>query len=145
MVGRQVPDARVAVGRILRDPVRSNRLLALEILQSSGESRSAGPILSAVQEASFTTKDGDEQKAFYGALASFRDPRTLAFFAKVLATNNVTRNAELLKRQLQAVDALASMSTPESRKELEKVSSRWLSPAELKDAARSALARAPRS
>lgn len=145
MEGHDVHDARVAVARVLKDPVRSNRLLALKILQKAGESRAAGPILSAVQESSFHSKDGEEQKAFYDALVSFHDPRTMAFFAGVLATTNMVRNAELLKRQLQAIDALASMGTPEARKELEKVSSRWLSAGELKAAARSALARSPKS
>ncbi len=144
MVGHFVPSARVALGRALRDPVRECRLLAVQVLADSKEGRSAGVILGAIQEGNFSDADEEEQAAFFEALASFRDPRTVDFFKKVLKDANITRDARVEKRQLQAIHALASMDDDRAREELRKAQGRWLLPQSVKDAARSAASRGRR-
>ncbi|HJN74189.1 MAG TPA: hypothetical protein QGF58_09680 [Myxococcota bacterium] len=129
LVGNYVESARLSLGRALRDPVRENRFLALDVLEHSGETRAAGLILGAMQDSGFSSRDDEEQGAFYKALASFEDPRTVSFFARVLMSSNITRSEGLERRQIQAAQALARIKTDESRAALAKSRGRWrLSP-----------------
>ncbi len=141
MVGHFVPQARNALGRALRDPVRECRLLALKVLEDSKEGRSAGLILGAIQDGDFSALDDQEQAAFFSALASFRDARTVDFFTRVLSDANITRDSRVERRQLQAVQALAAMDDERARAELKKAQGRWLLPQSVKDAARAASSR----
>ena len=134
LIGNYVEGARMSLGRALRDPVRDNRLLALEVLSKSGEKRAAGLILGAMQEPGFTSRDDNEQDAFHAALASFADPRTVAFFARVLSARNITRSQAVERRQVQAARALARIKTEESKKALEKNRGRWLLSARVREA-----------
>ena len=134
LVGNYVDSARMALGRALRDPVRENRFLALEVLKTSGETRAAGLILGTMQESSFRGRDDEEQDAFFDALAAFEDPRTVGFFAKVLETNNITRSEAVEQRQIRAAKALAAIKTEASKEALRKSSRRWLLSTRVRDA-----------
>ena len=136
LVGNYVDEARLALGRTLRDPVRENRLLALEVLAASGESRAAGLILGAIQEGGFASRDAEEQHAFIETLGGFAYPRTLEFFGKILRRTNLTRDKALETRQLQAIQAIARMPGAEAEQELADAEARWLLPAPIRDAAR---------
>ena len=138
LVGNYVNGARLSLGRALRDPVRENRFLALKVLASSGETRAAGLILSAMQDGGFNSRDSDEQGAFFDALASFADARCVSFFAKVLMTNNITRSQAMENRQIQSARALARIKTDEAREALDKSRSRWLLSARVREAVEAA-------
>ncbi|MCP4806204.1 MAG: hypothetical protein GY913_05400 [Proteobacteria bacterium] len=143
LIGHYVDEARLSLGRALRDPVRDNRLLALKVLETSGESRAAGLILGAVQEAGFAQRDPEEQRTFIDALASFADPRTLDFFSKLLKRTNITRDRHLEERQLQAIEAIARMPGADAERELTEAQARWLLAAPIREAARVSLKERP--
>lgn len=138
LIGNYVDEARLALGRSLRDPVAANRLLALQVLRGSGESRAAGLILGAIQESGFGAYPPDEQAAFLDALAAFRDPRTLDFFGKILRRSNLTRDKSIEDQQLLAVQAIAQMPGDEAEQELVEAESRWLLAAPVREAAKAA-------
>jgi HEAT repeat protein len=120
MRGHYHPDARVALARSLKDPVKENRLLAAQALAASGDPRSAWGLLSVVEDVAFADRDADEQVLIYGALSSFKDNRTLAHFDEILSRRNLFRNKAVIERQLLVVKALAEVGTPEARQILEK-------------------------
>jgi len=135
MVGGYHADARVALGRALRDPDSENRLLALQILRESGDNRAVGPILSAVQGTGFNHRDSAEKDAFFEALAAFKDRRTLDFFEGILGQKNLTRSKAIAAQQMTAVRALSSMGTPEAQAALKRAAKRWFLPNPVREAA----------
>jgi len=139
--GKYHENARVALGRVLRDPDKDNRLLAFRILSGSGDARVCWSLLSFAQKPDFMQADHDEQKAVYSALAAFRDKRTLGHFSEVLADRNLTRNKEVVSRQTIVVDALSEMATPEAREVLERFKGKWHLPKTVKQSIDSVLAR----
>jgi hypothetical protein len=122
---RYQPESRMAIGRVLKDPSTDNRMLAIDLLASSGDSRVAWLLLSAIQEPAFLQKGSSEQEALFTALASFKDARTLDFFKGVLQSGGLLKNKALVDRQLQAARALAQMSTPEATIALEDCRGKW--------------------
>jgi hypothetical protein len=128
-------DARVALGRALRDPDRDNRMLALTVLQRSGDARAAGAILTTVQTTRFNSRDSEEKATFYEALAAFKDRRTLEFFDSILGQRNITRSKVIAARQLTAVKALAAMGTDDAAQALLRASKRWYLPTAVREAA----------
>lgn len=145
MLGRYDPGARVALGRVLKDPNRDNRLLALQILEQSEDRRLGGALLSALQDSNFTNKDEAEQTAFFKALAAFQDARTLRYLGGVLQQKNLTRSRMVTDQQLLAIQAIGAMSVPEAREILERASASWYLSANIKQAAQAVLSRMPRS
>jgi hypothetical protein len=65
--------ARVALRRVLRDPDKENRLMALKIFANSGDQRVCWALVSTAQDPSFLNMDQDEQVAFYDAIAGKRN------------------------------------------------------------------------
>jgi hypothetical protein len=122
---RYQPESRMAIGRVLKDPSPDNRMLAIDLLASSGDSRVAWLLLSAIQEPAFLQKGSSEQEALFTALASFKDARTLDFFKGVLQSGGLLKNKALVERQLQAARALAQMSTPEATTALQDCRGKW--------------------
>ncbi len=137
--GRYDDELRQPLGRALRDPVREHRLMAVEILAQAQDPRVVASFLSAVQESVFLERDEGEQGAFFGAIALFRDPRTLSYFEHVLSERNLTRKKSSLSRQLLAVRALSAMGTPQARVTLAKAGRKWFHPPEIKEAVEAAL------
>jgi len=119
------PESRIAIGRVLKDPSPENRMLAIELLASSGDSRVAWLLLSAIQEPAFLQKGAQEQEALFTALASFKDARTLDFFKGVLQSGGLMKNKALVDRQLQAARALAQMGTAEATSALQDCRGKW--------------------
>lgn len=140
MGGRYSAGVRVELGRVLRDPVRENRLLALAIVQASGDPRLGWAVLGSVEEAAFGDKDADEQTAFYAALAAFHDNRTLGHFRSVLSDKNLLRNKAVVRRQHLCVRGLATVATDAAREVLASCQSSWYLPAEVRTAIGAALA-----
>ncbi len=140
MQGGYHSDARVALGRALRDPDQDNRLLALAVLRDSNDSRAVGPILSTVQASSFQARSAAEKEAFFEALAAFKDKRTLDFFDSVLSQKNLTRSKVVAAQQMTAVVALKSMGTAAAAEALDKAAKRWFLPAPVREAASRGLA-----
>lgn len=138
MRGNYDDSARVALGHALRDPDKANRVLALDILASSGDTRVAWLLLSAAEHADFGDRSPDEQQAVIRALAGIQDARTLAFFDNLLSRRSAIGGAELIPLQLVAVEALADLGTPEAATALKKASTRWLLHNDVKAAARKA-------
>ncbi len=132
--GHYTEAARIGLGRALKDPSQENRLLALRILQESGEPRVAWAIISTMDEPSFEQRDTDEQKAFYEALAGFQDDRTLGHFKELFAKKNLFRNRSIINRQLMAVEALGKIGTDHARELLSEVRKRWYIPGKVKRA-----------
>jgi hypothetical protein len=122
---RYQPESRISIGRVLKDPSPDNRMLAIDLLASSGDSRVAWLLLSAIQEPAFLQKGASEQEALFTALASFKDARTLDFFKGVLQSGGLLKNKALVERQLQAARALAQMSTPEATIALQDCRGKW--------------------
>lgn len=141
MVGHYPETARVSLARALGDPDRECRMLALRILRESQDRRIAGNILSRIQDATFSGRDEEEQTAFLGALASFHDPRTVAYFSSLLNEMKLSRGPSGQARLLLAVEALAGIEGEEARKALNRGAGRWSLPRAVKKAARAALAR----
>lgn len=137
--GRYVVEARMEIGRALRDPALENRMLALAIVRSSGDARMGWMILTSVEDMSFSSKGAEEQAAVYEALASFRDNRTLGHFSTVLTDKNLLRSKAVVARQLLAVRALGTVGTPEALEILNKSKGSWFLAAEVKAAAESAV------
>jgi hypothetical protein len=123
--GHYDPEARMAIGRALKDPSGENRLLAIDILARSGDTRVAWLLLNAIQSASFLDKPAAEQSALFSALGSFQDSRTLDFFKSVLTAGNLMKKQALTDRQLQAAGALAQIGTPEAITALKACRSKW--------------------
>lgn len=139
MVGKYHPEARIALARALKDPDRDNRLLALEVIQSSGDNRMTWGLLSAVKEVRFADKDQEEQGAYYRALASFQDDRTVAHFQEILSRKNLTRSKGVISAQLLAVNALADVGTAKARETLERFRGAFYHPTQVRDAIQRAL------
>jgi len=144
MMGKYHPEARIALARALKDPDRGNRLLALQVIQTSGDNRMTWGLLSAVKEIRFADKDSEEQAAYYRALASFQDDRTVAHFQEILSRKNLTRSKGVVSAQLLAVAALADVGTPKARETLERFRSVFYHPAQVKEAIQRALSGAGR-
>ena len=138
LAGRYVVEARMEIGRALRDPALENRMLALAIVRSSGDPRMGWMILTSVEDMNFGSKSAEEQAAVYEALASFKDNRTLGHFSTVLGDKNLLRSKAVVARQLMAVRALGTVGTPEALEILNKSKGSWFLAAEVKAAAESA-------
>jgi HEAT repeat protein len=137
--GKYDASYRVALGRVLRDPDKDNRVTALEILAGSDDRRNCWPILSIAQGAGFDRLAEDEQEAVYRALGAFKDNRNLEHFEKVLGNKSLVRNKAALGRQRMAVDAIVATGTPEAKALVEKYLGKWSVPSETKQALKSAL------
>jgi HEAT repeat protein len=139
MIGKYHPEARIALARALKDPDRDNRLLALKVIQISGDNRMTWGLLSAVKELRFAEKDQEEQAAYYRALASFQDDRTVAHFQEILSRKNLTRSKGVVSAQLLAVNALAEVGTNKARETLKAFEKVFYHPAPVKEAIQRAL------
>lgn len=144
MIGKYHPEARIALARALKDPDRDNRLLALDVIRASGDNRMTWGLLSAVKELRFADKDEEEQAAYYRALASFQDDRTVAHFEEILSRKNLTRSKGVLAAQLLAVRALAEVGTPKALETLRRFDGAFYHPAPVKSAIKVALMSAGR-
>jgi len=142
MRGHYDETARVALGHALRDPDPDNRLVALDILSSSGDPRVTWLLLSGAEHADFETHDLEEQHAILDGLARVRDPRTIDYFDGLLAKHTALGGGNLVPLQLQAVEALVGIGTQQALGALRKATGRWLLSADVKTAAKAALARA---
>ncbi len=123
--GHYNPDARVAIGRALKDPSEDNRMLAIRLLASSGDTRVAWLLLSAIQNPNFLHKSAAEQQALFQAVAGFKDRRTLDFFKGVLQAGGLVKKQNLIDRQLQAARALGQMGTQEADEALRECRGKW--------------------
>ncbi len=141
MVGKYHPDARIALARVLKDPDRDNRLLALQVIGASKDNRMTWGLLSAVKETRFAEKDGEEQAAYYRALASFQDDRTVAHFQEILSRKNITRSKGVIGAQMLAVRALADVGSPKAVETLKRFRGAFYHPAAVKEAIARALSR----
>ena len=106
--GRYDEAYRVELGRVLRDPEKENRVIALKILAKSGDRRMCWPILGIAQSRGFDRLAVDEQAAVYHALGAFQDNRNLEHFEAVLSNKNLMRNKAARGRQMMTVEALAA-------------------------------------
>ncbi len=139
MLGKYDPAIRMPLARALRDPSTENRLLALKVISGSGDNRFAWALLSAVQDNSFPQKDSEEQAAFYNALASFHDDRTVSHFKGILSRKNLMRNKVIINLQLMAVRALAEVGTEQAMNTLRDFKGYRYHGREVRDALDSAL------
>ena len=145
MKGRYNAESRVALGRVLKDPDRGNRMLALQLLAESGDRRVGWLLMSAVQSSSFSDRDAEEQATLFSTLASFKDTRTLTYLESVLTDRNLSRNPSTINRQMMATQAIAGMNTPEAMEVLKRCGQRWFLPASIKKAIQVALSKMKRS
>ena len=143
MVGHYVPDARLALERALRDPDRENRLLALRILESSGDPPVARSILNMAQ--SVAVGEDEELRAAFKALSHFRNPRIIEYLGSVLTDRNLTRSRSVQTRQLLAVNALREIGTPDALERLQGCAGSWHLSRPVKDAIGTALRRRPQA
>ncbi len=141
LVGHYVPDARLALERALRDPDRENRLLALRILEGSGDPPVARSILSMAQRVG--AGEDEELRAAFKALSRFRNPRIIEYLGGVLADRNLTRSRAVQTRQLLAVNALREIGTPEALSSLQTAGGFWHLSRPVKDAIGTALRKRP--
>ncbi len=141
MVGKYHPEARISLARALKDPDRENRLLALQVIGASNDNRMTWGLLSAVKEVRFAEKDNEEKAAYYRALASFQDDRTVAHFEEILSRKNLVRAKGVVTAQLHSVRALADVGSPKAIETLERFRKAFYHPAPVKEAIRKALAR----
>ncbi|MCP4871091.1 MAG: hypothetical protein GY898_20480 [Proteobacteria bacterium] len=141
LVGHYPAEARVTLARALGDPDRENRLLALKVLSESEDRRAAGNILNRMEDSTFAQRDEAEQTEFIKALTRFKDPRTVPYFASVLAGVSLARTGKSLQRQLLAVEALAAIPGEEARAALTRSAKKWGLPKDVKKAAKLALSR----
>jgi len=141
LLGHYPEGARVTLSRALGDPDRDNRLLALRVLAESGDKRAAGNILNRIEDTVFAQRDEEEQSEFIKALSRFKDPRTVPYFAGVLAGVSLARNHKTHARQLLAVEALAGIPGDQAREALTRTSKKWGLPKDVKQAAKVALSR----
>ncbi len=141
MKGRYHESARIGLGRALADPDKDNRLLAMDILGSSGDPRVAWALVSALQNAAFGSWDADEQEALYSAVARLNDKRTFDHFRKVLGRKTLGLDRTGVRHQVLAAKALGAMEMSEARELLTEFRGKWFHPAEVKQAVAQALAR----
>jgi len=123
--GHYHSDSRVEIGRALKDPSEENRMLAIQILADSGDTRVAWLLLNAIQDSSFLQKSPAEQSALFSALAAFKDSRTLDFFKGVLQAGGLVKKQALIDRQIQAARALSQIDTPEAADALRASRGKW--------------------
>ncbi len=145
LVGKYHPEVRVALARSLKDPDRDNRLMALRVLEKSGDSRLTWGLLSSLKDTRFGDKDDEEQAAFYRALAAFQDDRTVAHFKEILSRKNLVRSKATIKQQLLAVRALSEVGTAHAHETLKSFRKARFHPAQVRTAIEQAIARGPRS
>jgi hypothetical protein len=138
LVGHYPEEARLSLARAMSDPDRDNRLLALKVLRESGDRRAAGNILGRIESSAFSSRDEDEQQEFIRALSRFKDPRTVPYFAGVLAVGGLVRS-KAVARQLLAVEALAGIPGDDARDALVRSSKKWGLARDVKQAAKRAL------
>ncbi len=141
MKGRYAPEARPALERALRDPDRDNRLLALRILEDSGDPPVARSILAMAQD--LGGGDDEELRAAFRALSHFRNPRIIEYLSDVLADRNLTRSRVTQTRQLLAVNALREIGTTDAVARLQASGGSWHLSRPVKDAIGTALRRRP--
>lgn len=139
MQGRYDPTRRVQLSRCLKDPDSDNRLLALNIIASSGDPRMCWAIMSLAEDASFQRMPPDEQRAIYRAMGTFKDDRTLTHFRKLLAEKNLTRSKPVAARQEMVVEALALMGTESAQQLAREFQGKWHLPRTVNDALARAL------
>ncbi len=140
LAGRYVVELRADFGRLMKDPSRDNRLLALAVVRGAGDLRMGWTVLSSVEDLGFASKDLEEQEAFYAALAALQDNRTLGHFESVLADRNLLRSKAVIARQKLCVTALATVGTPEAKALLGRFKTSWHLPQDLRTAISAALA-----
>lgn len=139
--GRYDEAYRVELGRVLRDPEKENRVIALKILAKSGDRRMCWPILGIAQSRGFDRLAVDEQAAVYHALGAFQDNRNLEHFEAVLSNKNLMRNKAARGRQMMTVEALAATGTAEAKALAEKYADKWFVAGDVKQALKLALSK----
>jgi len=137
LVGRWDVTLRGPVGRALKDDDRHIRLLALRILQSSGDSRVGGAILAAVREEGFKDRDAEERRAFYVALARFENQQVAGWFEELLKSPGLMRNA-VIREQLLVIESLAEVGGYQARRIVDAVAGQWYHPKPVRAALREA-------
>jgi len=137
LVGRWDVQLRGPVGRALKDPDRDIRLLALRILQSSGDQRVGGAILAAIREDAFAERDSEERRAFYTAVARFENQQVVGWFEQLLKAPGVMRRA-IIQEQLLAIESLAEVGGWQARRILDAVAGQWYHPRPVRAALREA-------
>jgi hypothetical protein len=137
--GKYVASERKSLVKILKDPDRANRILALNIF-STVEERSVGSvILGVMQEGAFSKRDDEEQAMYFAILEKYPGPSVFAFLNEVLLDKNITRNKAVVKRQLIVVQTYKNMDSPDVKTMLEKAMKNWFLSGEVKNAIKAAL------
>jgi hypothetical protein len=122
--GRYHPDLAVALVDILEDSRRVHRLLALRLLQKSGDPQTARSIVEIVKRPDFLDRDPEEKKTWLGTLASFPESDTFAAFEALLSMRSAIRKT-VAELQLVAVEQLGRMKHPQARRLLVDSKGSW--------------------
>ena len=121
------------LGKVLRDPDKDNRLLALHICTEVTEKEVGGVFLAIVQESSFLKRDMDEQELFMLALHKYPSPVLYSFLGDILKDKNLMRSKTVLQRQLLVVDVFKKIGTEDSKSILKQYVGGWFLANEVKE------------
>lgn len=130
--GRYLAGQAKSLGKVLKDPDDSNRLLALEICHKIIDKEVGNIILGVMQEVGFTRRPMDEQQQFYQILHKYPFPTTFQFLSLILKDKNIVRNKSIAARQLWAVEVFAEMGTEDAKSILQGLKGNWFLPADVK-------------
>ena len=138
MNGKFHPKAKLPLMKALKDPEKSIRISALELLQFAKDKSIGSSVVGIMRGADFIKREEDEQKLFFETLSKFPSPSTIDYLDQILSEKNLIRNKKITLKQDFAVSCLALMDSPDAKPMLEKCAKRWFLPAKIKNAAKEA-------
>ena len=137
--GVYIASERKALGKVLKDPDVENRMLALQILNST-QDRSIGPTLLGIMQGGEFFKRGDEeQELFFDMLSKYPSPSVFSFLNGILSERNLSRSKSVTDRQLSVVSTYKKMDSPDAQPMLQKALKNWFLAGDVKSAIKEAL------
>ena len=103
--------AKVILNRALYDLERSVRMTALRVIVDRGERPYAASLIGVIRCRDFASKDFDERRNTYLALADIAGDEVVDLFADILLRKNLFNNTEELEFKFIAIDALVRIGS----------------------------------
>ena len=89
-------------------------------------------MLGIMRETTFSKRSLHEQQQFFEQLHNYPFPTTFQFLSEILKDKNITRNKNVVSKQLWVVEVFSKMGTDDAKSILKGLKSNWFLPAEVK-------------
>jgi hypothetical protein len=118
------PQSEELLARLLRDPERAIRVLAVQKLSRGGGELAAAAIADCIQEKSFAGRFTDEKREFFDALGRLGAEGSVPFLERLVVKRSFFQRAEVEETRRFAALALARMGTDRAVRFLEETARR---------------------